>query len=79
MYLSSQFECKLKILEFWSLKIDKITVQNQILSVKHLKEIFFEQFPKKLFVFSTQKINTAKKYGISKLISLLLFFLLPNL
>ena len=62
-------------MEFWSLKIDKITVQNKILSVKHLKEIFFEQFPKKLFVFSTQKIKTAKKYGtlFSKLISLLLF------
>ena len=62
-------------MEFWSLKIDKITVENKILSVKHLKEIFFEQFPKKLFVFSTQKIKTAKKYGtlFSKLISLLLF------
>ena len=62
-------------MEFWSLKIDKITVQNQILSVKHLKEIFFEQFPKKLFVFSTQKIKTAKKYGtlFPKLISLLLY------
>ena len=39
----------------------QITFQNQILSVKHLKEIFFEQFPKKIVRFFNTKNQNGQK------------------